>query len=540
MFYFSVVFMWALPVYVSSRWILDRHDVDHDGYTATDRVPVWVRRNIPPLLTVLCFIAVMVGQLMALRNAPSVVDYSIAARLEFADTLWAGGQSMWRQIVATLQSAGIYAAHSLSVTIFFAIYIILGAGLLWMNLRGRAGRLSHRVWSVLWWLVTLLVFLPLFLMAAIFLWSFTEEQFRIAFSLGHLAVLPPVTAAAAYIAWWGMRPQPDGASRIGGLLLRLRRHAGERDETAASAKLINPIFFTLLASTVILILCGIILHPIGITEYVYRAQMLPVLLGLPVAFVTYLSDWSVRFRAPLIIAAILLVALGTSLIGDTNDVRTVSGAPARPSLKQSIERWAEVNECDLRAAEGPRKCPPPIIVTAAGGASRASFFVAGLVGKLLDEETALRTNGHTDPVVSASISGDGERILTASLQSIRLWHGRTGALIGILGKGSSYRDPLFSADGKRALTASTIFGARLWDVRSGKLIAVLDPAVESAIFTADGTRIVTIAGDSGPASLWDGATGELVTALGERARAALFSPDGKRHFRSEALGCAIG
>jgi hypothetical protein len=377
MFYFSVVFMWALPVYVSSRWILDRHDVDHDGYTATDRVPVWVRRNIPPLLTVLCFIAVMVGQLMALRNAPSVVDYSIAARLEFADTLWAGGQSMWRQIVATLQSAGIYAAHSLSVTIFFAIYIILGAGLLWMNLRGRAGRLSHRVWSVLWWLVTLLVFLPLFLMAAIFLWSFTEEQFRIAFSLGHLAVLPPVTAAAAYIAWWGMRPQPDGASRIGGLLLRLRRHAGERDETAASAKLINPIFFTLLASTVILILCGIILHPIGITEYVYRAQMLPVLLGLPVAFVTYLSDWSVRFRAPLIIAAILLVALGTSLIGDTNDVRTVSGAPARPSLKQSIERWAEANECDLRAAEGPRKCPPPIIVTAAGGASRASFFDPG-------------------------------------------------------------------------------------------------------------------------------------------------------------------
>jgi len=62
-FFLAVMTFWGLPVYISSRWILSRFE---EGSARTDPnirlVKPWVRRYLPPMLTVACFGAVLLGQ----------------------------------------------------------------------------------------------------------------------------------------------------------------------------------------------------------------------------------------------------------------------------------------------------------------------------------------------------------------------------------------------------------------------------------------------------------------------------------------------
>jgi WD40 repeat protein len=76
----------------------------------------------------------------------------------------------------------------------------------------------------------------------------------------------------------------------------------------------------------------------------------------------------------------------------------------------------------------------------------------------------------------------------------------------------SVNSALFSADGQRILTASSDKTARLWD-GEGKLLASLEGhtgPVWNAVFSADGRRILT-ASDDKTARLWDGDGKPLAT-----------------------------
>ena len=93
---------------------------------------------------------------------------------------------------------------------------------------------------------------------------------------------------------------------------------------------------------------------------------------------------------------------------------------------------------------------------------------------------------------------------------------------------------VFSPDGTRIVTVSSDKTARLWDAATGELLHVLQGHesifVYSAVFSPDGTRIVTASSDR-TARLWDAATGELLHVLQgheNSVNSAVFSPDGTR------------
>jgi WD40 repeat protein len=91
----------------------------------------------------------------------------------------------------------------------------------------------------------------------------------------------------------------------------------------------------------------------------------------------------------------------------------------------------------------------------------------------------------------------------------------------------------FSADSARVLTASADRTARLWDVASGKEMAVLrghEDEVRSAVFSTDGARVLTASKDK-TARLWDGASGNVLVVLRGHhgwVYSAVFSADGER------------
>ena len=101
---------------------------------------------------------------------------------------------------------------------------------------------------------------------------------------------------------------------------------------------------------------------------------------------------------------------------------------------------------------------------------------------------------------------------------------------------------IFSPDGSQIVTASGIT-ARLWDTQAGKKLREFSgPQItaENASFSPDGTRVVVGSGD-GTARLWDAGSGREIAALqGHEGRVAIaeFSPDGRRVVTASADGTA--
>jgi WD40 repeat protein len=145
-------------------------------------------------------------------------------------------------------------------------------------------------------------------------------------------------------------------------------------------------------------------------------------------------------------------------------------------------------------------------------------------------ETGARlvTYQHDGPVQGASFGPD-DRVLTWGRDgTARVWNGTTQALV--LRHGGPVLDATFSPDGSRILTASEDLTARLFDARTGELLHVLEheKPVTGGSFSPDGVLIVT-SGRERISRIWETATGRLVHELSEHdlaVRSASFSPDG--------------
>ncbi len=190
--------------------------------------------------------------------------------------------------------------------------------------------------------------------------------------------------------------------------------------------------------------------------------------------------------------------------------------------------------------------------------------------------------GHTGPVLMSVLSRDGSKAVTASLDGTwRLWsvgpppispaqaraawrssttmvrdaepvspdgtlvvtwnhdmmpdlsiRNRAGGSVRtkLVGHTHDVHGGVFSRDGARVLTVSEDNTARVWDVATGRCLAVLaghSIEVTSAAFSPDGKFAVTTSKDQ-TVRVWHIASGKgTILVWGVKADAAVFSPDGK-------------
>lgn len=163
----------------------------------------------------------------------------------------------------------------------------------------------------------------------------------------------------------------------GGRAVRAARHYGQwRWDAASVALLVAQAVFWVIA----------VVAPLFVAEHVPRALFMIVMLGLPVSLLSFLSVLSHQWRLPVIGTSVLVLAIATGLTERFHDLRTVP-APAglaQVALGEAVERWKAAN-CP-GSVGGPERCQArPVIVASAGGASRAAFFTATIIGEMLDD-----------------------------------------------------------------------------------------------------------------------------------------------------------
>jgi hypothetical protein len=122
-----------------------------------------------------------------------------------------------------------------------------------------------------------------------------------------------------------------------------------------------------------------------------RAALVPVLFGILVLPLAWIARCSHKDGVPYLFFLALVCALATGLNTQFNDMRSLpsDGAPTdgrQIELDDAIKRWQAANECSGQ----PERCPSPLIVAADGGASRAAFMTATVLGAILDRTEELQ------------------------------------------------------------------------------------------------------------------------------------------------------
>ena len=140
----------------------------------------------------------------------------------------------------------------------------------------------------------------------------------------------------------------------------------------------------LLSAVFVLFLLLLILGESRIATAFPRALAVPLILGGWLPFLSYLSGLGRAWHAPVLTGLVTIVAGLTALIGDNHMVRPIDAAAnesTRIRLDDAVRLWMDENRC----REENKVCPRPLIVAATGGASRAAFFTASVIGYFMQD-----------------------------------------------------------------------------------------------------------------------------------------------------------
>lgn len=145
---------------------------------------------------------------------------------------------------------------------------------------------------------------------------------------------------------------------------------------------------------------------------------------------------------------------------------------------------------------------------------------------------AVRHNAHLN---CASLDRSGSQVVVASSDNTAcVYEVSSGRPIAVLrGHASEVRSAFFSPDNKSVVTASLDGTARIWDATLGSELSVLrghEGYVFNAVYSSSGTIVATASGD-GTARIWDAALTRRVAKLNghkEPISCASFNSDGTR------------
>ncbi|MEQ1577231.1 MAG: WD40 repeat domain-containing protein [Hyphomicrobium sp.] len=444
-FYLGVLLVWLLPVYVSSCWILKCYPAG--GPTGNRALAYWVRDTVPRVLVVLGLAAILAGQVGAVAEAPYILDstniernpkkeilyilafiFAVFLLANFRVWLFERYTSFADMRAWRINTRGLVVTLSMFMAVLvigadlnnfaksakevidsvsenylprnvnnnFVVFVVVSfwaipAGYLLSFVRYRIVQWFAAVLLLLGDLVILIPAIAFIAWLVAYdlksrIFGLAEFEAAAPLGIGHLAILPPITLFLTHLAWVHLQPARD-APVLPAIAVRTRRMQSALQSLREN---FDRPFGALLLISIAIIGVHICLSPVLVTDVIYRALLVPFVLGLLVPILTFISFWSFRWHAPIVLAAVAILAFAAP---DADDVRTLNKEAERPTLDESVLRWKTVNNCVPAAADPTLKCPSPIIIAAAGGASRSAFLVGSVVGKLLDEKTSASGHG---------------------------------------------------------------------------------------------------------------------------------------------------
>jgi len=143
--------------------------------------------------------------------------------------------------------------------------------------------------------------------------------------------------------------------------------------------------------------------------------------------------------------------------------------------------------------------------------------------------------GHTGPIETMAVWPDGRQAVTGSTDwTVRIWDLESWRAVRVLeGHGGTVHAVVVTPDGRQILSGSEDRSLRLWNAESGECLAVLrghHEAVRGVALTADGRRAASLSED-GSVRLWDldrRTSQVLYRGTFHQLRGLAFSPDGTR------------
>jgi WD40 repeat protein len=164
--------------------------------------------------------------------------------------------------------------------------------------------------------------------------------------------------------------------------------------------------------------------------------------------------------------------------------------------------------------------------------STAFMFARALQPKLAEQARFASSFGR---MWSAAFSPDGRQIVTTDDRGARVWDAHTYRPLFELPHGDTVYQAVYSADGTRLVTAGGDGAVRIWDAAGGALVRELrrgsaKPRYYAVAMPSDGKLVAAIDTQGAVAHVWDAATGAPVAEIRNDASefpAIAFSADGR-------------
>ncbi|MFM1815789.1 MAG: hypothetical protein RLZ98_2484 [Pseudomonadota bacterium] len=385
-FHLFLVYFWAVVLYFWSCWMIKKSEDDSDPRSSRFRIEIpnsvrrsrwsgFMRAAVPLALTASCFVAILISEISALRNlhsVPSSEFESLSAYSQFHLLLIIQTTIACAALCLSFRGWTSFVQRPVTIHLLPIVLAAIAAG------------------ALVWWLCILLYvenWEAIYAVAYEMRFGAVSEQGAAEYN-GFLFLFLPSIAVATIVLLTSVT--------FYFLYYVFGYHADGNFNFWIISILLSGIFIAFLFVPGEMIarfpffLPGVD-HPIGLG----RALLAPLILSAWVPLLTFASYYGQRSGVPILGAFVAFVLLANWLLGDAHNVRriafdppiakgTADDAGRQLSLDRAVRLYKKHN-CGGEEVAFNDDCQP-IVVAASGGASRAGFFTASVLGNILDRD----------------------------------------------------------------------------------------------------------------------------------------------------------